>query len=570
MKKLLLIVLATVLTIALYSQSKLADKDVLCERGSKGDAKSEWALKNGNFNVQDISGTTHDLNAYLDAGKTVIIDFSCAWCSPCWTLHQSGVLDDLHNTYGPEGTDELVVLWVEIESTNTLAQIQGQSSGTSTDHDTYSQGDWTVGGTWPVPIIDSRSPLTPLQDLYEGYVPTVFMVCPSGYYKVITEECRVSASSVYAQVGTCPASGQVPVAEISGPGSGYINNNISFTAEIMSIDPVTVYAWTFEGGTPSTSDQGNPSVSWTSAGEYEITLTASNENGTSNIATKTITIVDPGNIDDMFVTFEEILVNSTLPASMAPYNWTTVDMDGGTIWGDLSDFGVSGTNNAFVVYSTALVAATSFGNYPAYQGDKCAIAMTNNTATGNGSFNNDWLISPQIQLGDNSSFSLYVRSTITTWGTEEYKIAVSTTNNTPSSFSVLGGQRTAPGSWTLVTVDLAEYDNQEIYIAVNYVGQDHFAFMVDNLKIETRTVNTDLSVLDKINIYPNPANDILNITSAEGANIKIFNLTGQEIMNIDSSSEIQKINISNLEQGIYVVQIIKDNNTVTRKITISK
>jgi len=48
----------------------------------------------------------------------------------------------------------------------------------------------------------------------------------------------------------------------------------------------TAWSWTFEGGTPSGSTGQNPSVSWGSTGCFDVSLTASNING-SNTCTKT-------------------------------------------------------------------------------------------------------------------------------------------------------------------------------------------------------------------------------------------------------------------------------------------
>jgi len=113
-------------------------------------------------------------------------------------LHQSGVFNELHDTYGPDGTDELVVLWVEVQGAS-IAQLQGADP---------SQGDWTEGGEWPVPIISSTSVLRPVfSELYSGYIPSVFMACPSGYYKDVTTEAWESSSKVYAQIGTCQTIG---------------------------------------------------------------------------------------------------------------------------------------------------------------------------------------------------------------------------------------------------------------------------------------------------------------------------------------------------------------------------
>jgi hypothetical protein len=40
----------------------------------------------------DINGGTHDIDAILDNGQSVIIDAFADWCGPCWTYHQTHTL----------------------------------------------------------------------------------------------------------------------------------------------------------------------------------------------------------------------------------------------------------------------------------------------------------------------------------------------------------------------------------------------------------------------------------------------------------------------------------------------
>ena len=119
------------------------------------------------FTVTDINGVTHSLSTYLAAGKTVLMDVSATWCGPCWNFHNSKALEDLYAAYGPEGSDELVVLFIEGDASTTNADLNGTGGNT--------QGNW-VANT-PYPIIDGSN----VGSLYQiTYFPTVFRICPNG------------------------------------------------------------------------------------------------------------------------------------------------------------------------------------------------------------------------------------------------------------------------------------------------------------------------------------------------------------------------------------------------------
>ncbi|HOZ31132.1 MAG TPA: T9SS type A sorting domain-containing protein, partial [Bacteroidales bacterium] len=74
----------------------------------------------------------------------------------------------------------------------------------------------------------------------------------------------------------------------------------------------------------------------------------------------------------------------------------------------------------------------------------------------------------------------------------------------------------------------------------------------------------------KTQVFPNPANDQLNINFVTGANIRILNNLGQVVMSLDNAQEYNKIDISQFNAGTYFVSINKDNTIENHKLVIIK
>lgn len=129
-----------------------------------------WATP---FTLTDINGTEHRLYDYLSEGKPVVMVISAAWCAPCWTLHNSGVLEEVYETYGPNGSDEIMVLFIEGDPGTSFEQLTGQEGP--------SQGNWVDGTVYP--MIDVETFQLPLAYGLQGF-PTVVMICPDMQVKV--------------------------------------------------------------------------------------------------------------------------------------------------------------------------------------------------------------------------------------------------------------------------------------------------------------------------------------------------------------------------------------------------
>ena len=85
---------------------------------------------------------------------------------PCWNYKSQGHLTNIYETYGPNGSDEVVVLYVEGDPSTGMNELNGIGN---------TVGNW-VENT-PFPIIDNAA----IANSYQiSYYPTVFRICPDG------------------------------------------------------------------------------------------------------------------------------------------------------------------------------------------------------------------------------------------------------------------------------------------------------------------------------------------------------------------------------------------------------
>ena len=134
--------------------------------------------------------------------------------------------------------------------------------------------------------------------------------------------------------------------------------------------------------------------------------------------------------------------------------------------------------------------------------------------------------------------------------------------------------------WTLKADDSFEVDDKVINAPGTYIfkyqtwlGCD--STVVYNVEWGEETMETDcvsgidkVNLNDKVKVYPNPAKDILYIQGVEhDALITILDVSGKQLKQIKASNENTSIDISDLQDGIYLVNVIMGDNNITRKIS---
>ncbi len=252
MKKFLLLSLLSIVSLTLNAQ--IADGSVA-----------------PNFTATDINGNSHDLQAYLNQGKTVILNISATWCGPCWNYKQTGALEDIYYAYGEHGSDEVVVLYVEGDPSTGIDQLNGIGSGTV--------GDW-VSST-PFPIIDDAS----IANAYQiSYFPTVYRICPDGF---VYEMGQLSNTGINANINAnCSGNLQgvsnhvrAEVDDVKLCEDG-LSADLTFSVKNYGNNPLTSFDYDITSGsnTGSYSGSGNAGL----FGELSVTQNVTLAQGTAN------------------------------------------------------------------------------------------------------------------------------------------------------------------------------------------------------------------------------------------------------------------------------------------------
>jgi aminopeptidase YwaD len=94
----------------------------------------------------------------------------------------------------------------------------------------------------------------------------------------------------------------------------------------------------------------------------------------------------------------------------------------------------------------------------------------------------------------------------------------------------------------------------------------HFAVATTNLSVNEASASS----LESVKVYPTPAKNILNIelpNEIKKFNIEITDMSGKLVLKSENQKEI---NVSALENGVYLCSIKTDTESVTRKIVIKK
>ncbi len=127
-------------------------------------------------------------------------------------------------------------------------------------------------------------------------------------------------------------------------------------------------------------------------------------------------------------------------------------------------------------------------------------------------------------------------------------------------------------SWTFSgNIDIAAFAQGEVNIAFKYTSTDteSATWEIDNIKVYGQMGTGIKPVVEPQNrIYPNPAVNKVMVNLAANAQISIYALTGEKVMEKNLLQGVNTIEISNLHSGVYLVKIQMPSRTETHRLIV--
>jgi Secretion system C-terminal sorting domain/Cleaved Adhesin Domain len=228
-----------------------------------------------------------------------------------------------------------------------------------------------------------------------------------------------------------------------------------------------------------------------------------------------------------------------------PMTWTRINNDGLT-----PQALVSFVDNAWVSYEDI----DSTGS-----GDSCMVATSYYSPAGTA---NDWLITPAITLKSNGNILHWQARSQDPSYPDGYDVLISNTLPVMDSFyvnPVLFAVDFEAPYWFDQSVSLDSFADQTVYLAFRAKSTDQFLLLIDNVVVDADTllsVNENENAYNFLNVFPNPANDFINVRAAKQIEqIMLMDVSGKVILSSNPFTDQLQVSLTGIKPGIYILYV---------------
>ena len=535
----------------------------------------------------DLNGVTHNLYNNLDSGYGVFMDLSTAWCAPCWTIHQSGLLQDLHDMYGAEGTNELRVFYIESEGTNSEDQLHGiGTSGGGANRATDTQGDWVTGHTFP--FIDDASIAVPLYEL-QAY-PTMTVVGLDRLTKTWVGSPGPSVDEVYNYIkSTSPAveGSDTRLIAYDGPTLSVCG---SFAPSVLIQNHGTDTITTLDFDVVGNGSTVIASHNWTGMLlPYETTSVVIDEidgTGYDSIHIEVTTVDDVASNNSVGIEGLTVLKPNT---SNNVFNVDNADVNSLALPDGLS-------NDPISDWSTLAVNKTSFNGVSHEVGgfgnsEFSLLFNFYNNQTGSSIVYLDKIDMTTV-LGDPY---LFFSHAYTQYIAENDRLLIQASNDCGASWTTVFDEEgsalaTVPAQtgffvptadqWQYNMIDMTQFAT-ETDLIIRFIGVTDYGntLFVDDIRVEEVSAVDEIPSIEMTQLYPNPTGDVatleIDLTSSEDVNIFMVDQLGRVVKNVytgtlEAGNNALEVDVSNIASGLYnvVIRHMEENKVNTLKLQV--
>ena len=211
-----------------------------------------------------------------------------------------------------------------------------------------------------------------------------------------------------------------------------------------------------------------------------------------------------------------------------------------------------------------------------YQGT--SYANMNGYAAGAAHENEDWLISPEMtigQLGSSDGVYLAFRNAKKFDG-DPLRVLVSTDYTEGDDPAAIGWiDITDAFDFSTDNYEWVESGSVDIRQIVENAGRFHVAFLytstdeaASSWEIDWVTIivadltSVSENTVSTIDVYPNPAHEMVSFSLSDDAQVSVYDMTGRVVSDSRMSAGVNNINVAQLESGIYFINVrYADNKT---------
>jgi PKD repeat protein len=337
----------------------------------------------------------------------------------------------------------------------------------------------------------------------------------------------------------------------------------------ISYNGVESRIWTFEGGTPATSNEDSPTVTYDTPGTYSVTLVVSNEQGAETVSKEDfVTVLGEAQyalpFQEGFEDMTEIEENN---------EWVDINPDDSNISWKITDLaGYTGSSSVYVRGRSNTDFQMETLESPTFDlsglEDNAVLSFKYAHARRNASSDDFFQVRISRNCGEN-------------WNLRETRDM----DELPTVSGNVGGQfvPTSEDDWEEVIIDNISsiFLTTEFRIRFEFTSVNGNNIFIDDINIyDPNTLSVDNSeVVKELTLFPNPASENvrlrLNLSQNQNVRIDIVDATGRVVHSPFSglmTSGSQSLNIDldpSMTPGMYFVRLSGPDGTAVRKLIIN-